>query len=216
MNARAKSSTRNATADLLFEIGCEEIPAGMIFKASQELKATLARQLSANGLVDEPTVEESIQTFGAPRRLVAIAKNVRVKQEDVTREVMGPPKSVAFGGTGEPTRAAQSFAEKQGIPLSKLTVVNTPKGEYVAARLNNDGVLILSKFAGAAEELADALLINPYVINEFAGKIKEAIEMPEKEQRRHMLNMRKIVAENNIYRWGAMILDRLVAIAEER
>src|ERR1700689_2698837 len=82
--------------DFLFEIGCEEIPAGMILKASQELKAILARHLSSTGLVDEPTVEATIETFGAPRRLTAIAKNVRLKQEDITREVMGPPKSVAF------------------------------------------------------------------------------------------------------------------------
>jgi len=139
MKRRGNPAPGKATADLLFEIGCEEIPAGMILKASQELKAILANQLSTHGLVDEPTAQESIETFGAPRRLVAFARNVRVKQEDVTREVMGPPKSVAFGGTGEPTRAAQSFAEKQGIPLSKLTIVNTPKGEYVAAKLTVQG-----------------------------------------------------------------------------
>lgn len=150
MKARAKSAAGKATADLLFEIGCEEIPAGMILRASQELKVILAKQLSTHGLVDEPTVEESIETFGAPRRLVAIARNVRVKQEDVTREVMGPPKSVAFGGTGEPTRAVQSFAEKQGIPLSKLTIVSTPKGEYVAAKLTVQG-------RRAPEILAEAL-----------------------------------------------------------
>ena len=80
--------------ELLFEIGCEEIPAGMILKASQELKAILAKHLSANGLVDEPTAQESIEAFGAPRRLVAIAKNVRLKQEDVTREIAGPPKAI--------------------------------------------------------------------------------------------------------------------------
>ena len=125
--------------ELLFEIGCEEIPAGMILKASQELKAILAKQLATRLLVDEPTAEASIETFGAPRRLVAIAKNVRVKQEDVAREVMGPPKSVAYGETGEPTRAALSFAQKQGIPLSKLTVVDTPKGEYVAAKVTIAG-----------------------------------------------------------------------------
>ena len=158
MKTPARSSAAKPTADLLFEIGCEEIPAGMILKASQELKAILARQLSAHGLVDEPTVEESIETFGAPRRLVAIARNIRVKQEDVTREVMGPPKSVAFGGTGEPTRAAQSFAEKQGIPLSKLTIVSTPKGEYVAAKLTIAG-------KHASEILADAL---PEAIREIA------------------------------------------------
>jgi glycyl-tRNA synthetase beta chain len=128
-----------ATTELLFEIGCEEIPAGMILKASQELKAILAKQLATRLLVDEPTAEASIETFGAPRRLVAIAKNVRVKQEDVAREVMGPPKSVAYDRTGEPTRAALRFAEKQGIPLSKLTIVDTPKGEYVAAKITIAG-----------------------------------------------------------------------------
>jgi glycyl-tRNA synthetase beta chain len=120
--------------DLLFEIGCEEIPAGMIPKASQELKAILAKHLSANGLVDEPTAQAAIETFGAPRRLVAIAKNIKLKQEDVTREISGPPKAVAFDAAGQPTRAAVSFAEKQGLPVSKLTIVNTPKGEYVVAR----------------------------------------------------------------------------------
>ncbi len=120
--------------DLLFEIGCEEIPAGMILKASQELKAILVKHLSANGLVDEPTAQASIETFGAPRRLVAIARNIKLKQEDVTREISGPPKSVAFDVAGQPTRAAVSFAEKQGLPVSKLTVVNTPKGEYVVAK----------------------------------------------------------------------------------
>ena len=120
--------------DLLFEIGCEEIPAGMIAKAAQELKAILATQLATHALVDEPTAQEAIETFGAPRRLVAIVKNLKLKKEDVTREVSGPPKAVAFDAAGEPTRAAFSFAEKQGIPVSKLSVVSTPKGEYVVAR----------------------------------------------------------------------------------
>ncbi|HXJ17507.1 MAG TPA: glycine--tRNA ligase subunit beta, partial [Candidatus Polarisedimenticolia bacterium] len=106
----------------------------MIFKAAQELKAILANHLVGNALVDEPTVEESIETFGAPRRLVAIARGIRLRQEDVTREIVGPPKSVAFDNVGTPTRAAFSFAEKQGIPVSKLAIVDTPKGEYVAAR----------------------------------------------------------------------------------
>ncbi len=86
--------------------------------------------------------------------------------------------------------------------------------EYVSARSDGDGVLILSRFAGAAEELPDALLINPYNISEFAGKIKEAIEMPEIERRRRMKKMRQIVAENNIYRWGADMVSRLMEIAE--
>jgi glycyl-tRNA synthetase beta chain len=146
------------SGDMLFEIGCEEIPAGMILKASHELKTILAKHLSANGLVDEPTAQEAIETFGAPRRLVAIAKNIQLKQEDVTREVNGPPKAVAFTAEGHPTRAAASFAEKQGLPVSKLRIVNTPKGEYLVAHQLTRGKL-------AAEVLKEVL---PEIIREIA------------------------------------------------
>ncbi len=88
--------------------------------------------------------------------------------------------------------------------------------EYVAARNDEDGILILSKFTGAADELTDALLINPFSISELAAKIKDAIEMPEVERRRRMKNMREIVADNNIYRWGADNVSRLISIAGNR
>jgi glycyl-tRNA synthetase beta chain len=130
---RSGSSAAKAFGDFLFEIGCEEIPAGMIAKAASELKVILERHFLTNGLLAEKAGGASIETFGAPRRLTAIIRNVRLKQEDITREITGPPKSIAFDNLGEPTRAAESFASKQGIPLSKLTIVNTPKGEYVAA-----------------------------------------------------------------------------------
>ncbi len=91
--------------------------------------------------------------------------------------------------------------------------MNLVAKEFVASRIDGDGVLILSQFTGAAAELHDALLINPYAISEFAVKIKEAIEMPEAERRRRMQNMREIVASNNIYRWGASMVSRLISIA---
>jgi alpha,alpha-trehalose-phosphate synthase [UDP-forming] len=91
--------------------------------------------------------------------------------------------------------------------------MNLVAKEYAAARVDNDGVLILSKFTGAAVEMQDALLINPFDIGEFAGKIKEAIEMPEAERKRRMKSMRAIVAGNNIYRWGISMVDRLITIA---
>ena len=92
--------------------------------------------------------------------------------------------------------------------------MNLVAKEYVSARSDGDGILILSRFTGAAEELRDALLINPYDIGEFTRTIKEAIEMPEIERRRRMNNMRQTIAENNIYRWGASIVSRLMEIAE--
>ena len=123
----------SSTGEFLFEIGCEEVPAGMIAKAASELKVILEKYFLTNALLQESAAGSSIETFGAPRRLTAVVRNVRLKQEDRRREVTGPPKSIAFDNVGEPTRAAVSFAEKQGIPLSKLTIISTPKGEYVAA-----------------------------------------------------------------------------------
>src|ERR1700689_2310681 len=134
MTSQRKSNTLKLAGCLLFEIGCEEIPAGMIARAAVELKAILVKLLSAAELVDGPTVEGMIGAFGAPRRLTVIARGLLLRQVDSTREVTGPPKSVAFDDLGAPTRAAMSFAEKQGIPVSKLSIVTTPKGETVVAR----------------------------------------------------------------------------------
>jgi alpha,alpha-trehalose-phosphate synthase [UDP-forming] len=92
--------------------------------------------------------------------------------------------------------------------------MNLVAKEYVSARNDGDGVVILSKFAGAAEELTDAILIDPNDIDAFATKIKEAIEMPEAERKRRMANMRRTVAANNIYHWGVTLISRLIAIAE--
>jgi glycyl-tRNA synthetase beta chain len=134
--ARAKSPAppSNRRGEFLLEIGCEEIPAGMIARAAQELQAILAKHLTTTALVDEPTAQQAIETFGAPRRLAAIVRGVRLRQDQITREITGPPKSVAFDSLGEPTRAAMSFAAKQGLPVSKLSIIETPKGEYLAAK----------------------------------------------------------------------------------
>ncbi len=92
--------------------------------------------------------------------------------------------------------------------------MNLVAKEFVAARGDENGVLILSKFTGAAAELTDALLINPYDTAGFAAKIKEAIEMPDTERRRRMKKMRRKVANNNIYKWGADIVSRLMEISK--
>ena len=92
--------------------------------------------------------------------------------------------------------------------------MNLVAKEFVSSRVDGDGVLILSQFTGAAIELEEALLINPYDISGFARKIKEALEMPEVERRRRMKAMREVVAHNNIYWWGAYTVSRLISIAE--
>ncbi|MGB8838884.1 MAG: glycine--tRNA ligase subunit beta, partial [Candidatus Acidiferrales bacterium] len=81
---RAVKQNMKLSGDFLFEIGCEEVPAGMIPKASQELKALLQKYFLANGLLEEKLAQDSIETFGAPRRLVAVVRGVKLRQEDVT------------------------------------------------------------------------------------------------------------------------------------
>jgi trehalose 6-phosphate synthase len=87
--------------------------------------------------------------------------------------------------------------------------MNLVAKEYVASRSDESGSLVLSQFTGAAAELGEALLINPFAMDETADAIAKAIEMPEAEQRRRMQRMRATVAENNIYRWAAKIVSTL-------
>ena len=153
-----KKSSNIEFGDFLFEIGCEEIPAGMIARASQELKVSLEKYFLANVLLESARASKAIETFGAPRRLVAIVGGVLLRQKDSTKEIIGPPKSVAFDSVGAPTRAAQSFAERQGVSVSDLISVTTPKGECLA---------VIQKIQGrpAAEILAEIL---PQVIQEIS------------------------------------------------
>jgi trehalose 6-phosphate synthase len=80
--------------------------------------------------------------------------------------------------------------------------MNLVAKEYASAHDDGDGVLILSEFAGAARELPDALIMNPYHIEEFANAIHQAVEMPESERRERMGRMRERVAAFNVYRWA--------------
>ena len=90
--------------------------------------------------------------------------------------------------------------------------MNLVAKEYVASKTDSSGALILSKFTGAARELTDAVMINPYSIEDFADAIKFTVELPENEKRKRMENMRKIVTENNIYRWAGNIVTELTAL----
>ena len=87
--------------------------------------------------------------------------------------------------------------------------MNLVAKEYVASRFDEDGVLILSMFTGAARELSDALLVNPFAIGEIADAIAAALEMSPEERNKRMRRMRRAVAENNIYDWATKILSML-------
>jgi trehalose-6-phosphate synthase len=92
--------------------------------------------------------------------------------------------------------------------------MNLVAKEYVASKRGKGGMLILSRFTGAARELTDAILINPYSIGDFADAIKLAIEMKPDERQARMEKMWNVVAENNVYRWAANIITELTALKQ--
>jgi trehalose 6-phosphate synthase len=86
--------------------------------------------------------------------------------------------------------------------------MNLVAKEYVAARDDERGVLLLSQFTGAALELHEALIVNPYHIEQTADALYRALTMPEYEQQERMRSMRAIVHDFNVYRWaGRMLID---------
>ena len=89
--------------------------------------------------------------------------------------------------------------------------MNLVAKEFVAAHDDEQGVLILSQFAGASRELSEALVVNPYDAEQCAQALNVALTMPEAEQRDRMRIMRGVVREFNVYRWaGRMLLDAAV------
>ncbi|HWZ30777.1 MAG TPA: trehalose-6-phosphate synthase [Bryobacteraceae bacterium] len=90
--------------------------------------------------------------------------------------------------------------------------MNLVAKEFVASRNDDQGVLILSRFAGASHELADALVVNPYDAEEVAHAIHRALEMSPEERRIRMQRMRTTVRERNIYRWAGSLIEELCAI----
>ena len=102
-------------SELLLEIGTEEIPAGFIPPALEELAAELRKKLE-----HERIEVGEIISWGTPRRLSLVAKGVAEVQAEVTKEVVGPPKAVAYDADGKPTQALTGFARAQGVAVEDL------------------------------------------------------------------------------------------------
>ena len=90
--------------------------------------------------------------------------------------------------------------------------MNLVAKEFIVSRNQNDGVLILSRFAGASQELHGAMIINPYDIEQSADAIKAALEMPREQQVQKMKQMRRMIMSHNVYSWASGILRTLASI----
>ena len=124
---RSQLITESDTADLLFEIGTEEIPASYISPALDQLQ-----NMAKETLMEQNLSFGELRVMGTPRRLALSVSNLETLQPDQSVEVTGPPKKAAYDAEGNPTKAAAGFAKSQGVNTDDLRIVETPRGEYVA------------------------------------------------------------------------------------
>ena len=141
-----------AVAELLLEIGVEELPYHCIVPALASLKESAERLFR-----DQRLAFQSIRTLGTPRRLTVVVEGLATGQTSIVKEAMGPSKTVAFDQAGQPTRAAMGFAAGQGVAVQDLQVRQTPKGEYLFAVKHEKGQPATSVLTDALPRLVSAL-----------------------------------------------------------
>ncbi|MFO8007169.1 MAG: glycine--tRNA ligase subunit beta [Candidatus Brocadiia bacterium] len=115
-------------ADLLYEIGTEELPAGYLELGLAQLEEELRRRLEEMELAPQ-----AVRTAGTPRRMAVAAEGIPAGQPPRTSRVVGPPAHVAYDEQQQPTRAARGFAAAQDVAVEDLQTEETDKGPYVVA-----------------------------------------------------------------------------------
>jgi glycyl-tRNA synthetase beta chain len=136
-------------AELVLEIGTEEIPSGYLGNGLREL-GRLADACLRNNRIE---IAGDLLTYGTPRRLVLIGKAIAKTQVSLMQEITGPPKSVAYDTEGRPTKAALGFAQKQGVSVEELGYMETSKGEYLTVKKQIPGRRTLDVLAEVLPEL---------------------------------------------------------------
>lgn len=130
--------------DLLIELGCEELPAASMMPLADHLAKALAEALEQSGLCSNAP-----EVFATPRRIAARFAEVGERQTDTNVERRGPAKAAAFKD-GEPSKALQGFMRSAGVTQEQLSTIETPKGEWMVAKLTQPGKSL-------SEILADVL-----------------------------------------------------------
>jgi glycyl-tRNA synthetase beta chain len=127
-------------AEFLFEAGLEEVPARMIASAEAELARRVITLLERERLIAPGAAVQgkTVKSFSTPRRLAVLVSGVSAKQEDLSEELQGPSSKIAYKD-GVPTPAAHAFARKASVAVEALRIVDTPKGEYLAATSTKPG-----------------------------------------------------------------------------
>jgi trehalose-6-phosphate synthase len=207
-------------ASLLRGLGVEATYLGVGVDRVDYTKGILERFLAIERFLEKYPSYQGKFTFvqiGAPsrthiKRYHDLLAEVEVEAERINwRFQAGKWKPIVFLARQHSHKEIEPYY--RGADLCLVTSLhdgmNLVAKEFLAARKDERGVLILSQFTGAARELRDALLVNPYDIEQCAEAIRVALEMPPEEKQLRVQRMRRTIKENNIYRWAGNLIAEL-------
>jgi trehalose-6-phosphate synthase len=216
-------SAEQNRADILAQVGAETLFLGVGVDRIDYTKGIVERFRGIESFLDKfPHYKEQFTfvQFGAPsrtsiKRYKDFVAEVAAEADRINRRLQSErwKPIVLFSRHSshqeiEPYYKAADFC----LVTSLHDGMNLVAKEFVVSRADEDGVLILSQFTGASRELHDALLVNPYDINQIADMIRKALEMPAEERQLRMKRMRRVVREHNVYRWAAELISELAEI----
>jgi len=221
--AEAGESVYMERVALLRELGVEATFLGVGVDRVDYTKGILERFLAIERLLEKhPTYRNkfTLLQIGAPsrthiKRYHDLLGEVEAEAERINwRFQTGKWKPIVYMKRQHSHTEIQRFYRTADLCLvtSLHDGMNLVAKEFVAARQDEQGVLVLSRFTGAARELADALLVNPYDIEQMAEAIRFALEMNTEERKARMQRMRKVVREHNIYRWASTLIAELCEV----
>ena len=223
---RKTAISPSGRADLLRQLGVEATFLGLGVDRVDYTKGIPERFRGIERLLEqEPRYREKL-TFvqiGAPsrtriKRYQDLMTEVDEEAERINRRFRtGSWKPIVFLKKNHSHQEIQPFYREADFCLvtSLHDGMNLVAKEYIAARGDEQGALILSRFTGASHELADALVVNPYDTDELAQAIHTALCMPAGERKMRMQRMRAVVKEHNVYRWAGNLIDELARVRLE-
>ena len=225
---RVSRESRNAEhTALLRELGIEAVTLGVGVDRVDYTKGIPERFLAVERLLEKyPQYQGkfTLVQIGAPsrthiKRYHDLLAKVESEAERINwRFQSGKWKPIVFLKRQHSHAEIQRFYRAADVCLvtSLHDGMNLVAKEFVAARHDEQGVLILSRFTGAARELRDALLVNPYDIERTTDTLRLALAMEPAEQALRMQALRKVVRERNVYRWAGNLLADLCEVRVER
>jgi trehalose-6-phosphate synthase len=225
-NAVEEKTPEQIRSEIRVQLGTDVLFLGVGVDRIDYTKGLLERFRGIECFLDKyPNYREQFTfvQFGAPsrtsiKRYQDLVNEVQAEAERINRRLQTETwQPIVLFSTHHSHREIEPFYKAADFCLvtSLHDGMNLVAKEFVLARDDQDGVLILSQFTGASHELKDALLINPYDTTQTAEMIRRALEMPLEERHARMQRMHKVVREHNVYRWAAELISELSEIRLE-